>query len=55
MISDFKNFPKNAFETAEFRGIVSLTTNFTPIILLKERGLSPESYFAFCYPRAGCL
>ena len=66
MISDF---PNNSFETCEFWCIVGLTAilcllqrkNLTLlesvvfIVLLRERGLGPESCLSICQPGGSCL
>ena len=66
MISDFQN---NSFETCEFWCIVGLTAilrllqrkNLTLlesavfIVLLRERGLSPESCLSICDAGCSCL
>ena len=61
-------FPDNALETAVYWCIVGLTAilrslqrkNYTFLylqflLLLGEKGLSPESCLAICHPRASCL
>ena len=68
IISDFKNFSKNVFETAEFWCIIGLVVILrllqrkTPfffkmlfLLLVSERGLSPDSCLTICHARASCL